>query len=128
MAASLVFPVRDPQGKIRLYCKGADTLLLARLHPSNQQLMTVTSDHLNVSAGWWMTTLSLKSRELIPPSSGRTVAQHKLCGHVADNAYHIKFPHTAVFIMSFVFNWLLYIIMSPTLTHNQYFTLIGVSC
>ncbi|KAG7246665.1 hypothetical protein CRUP_023533, partial [Coryphaenoides rupestris] len=39
--------VRDPQGRIRLYCKGADTLLLARLHPSNQQLMTVTSDHLN---------------------------------------------------------------------------------
>ncbi|KFW70090.1 putative phospholipid-transporting ATPase ID, partial [Pygoscelis adeliae] len=41
--------VRSPEGKIRLYCKGADTILLERLHPINQDLTNVTTDHLNVS-------------------------------------------------------------------------------
>lgn len=40
--------VRNPEGKIRLYCKGADTILLDRLHPSTQELLTSTTDHLNV--------------------------------------------------------------------------------
>lgn len=42
-------PVRNPDGRIRLYCKGADTVLFERLHPCNQKLMSITSDHLNVS-------------------------------------------------------------------------------
>lgn len=57
-----LFPVRDPQGKIRLYCKGADTLLLERLHPCNQELMTVTSDHLNVR---FMTLTMLRSETTV---------------------------------------------------------------
>lgn len=40
-------PVRNPEGKIRLYCKGADTILLDRLHPSTQELLNTTTDHLN---------------------------------------------------------------------------------
>lgn len=40
--------VRSPEGKIRLYCKGADTILLERLHPVNQDLTSITTDHLNV--------------------------------------------------------------------------------
>lgn len=40
--------VRSPEGKIRLYCKGADTILLERLHPINQELTSITTDHLNV--------------------------------------------------------------------------------
>nr|XP_023698970.1 phospholipid-transporting ATPase ID-like [Paramormyrops kingsleyae] len=43
--------VRNPEGKIRLYCKGADTLLFERLHPCNHDLMNVTSDHLNGPVG-----------------------------------------------------------------------------
>uniref|UniRef100_A0A8C6TUV4 Phospholipid-transporting ATPase n=1 Tax=Neogobius melanostomus TaxID=47308 RepID=A0A8C6TUV4_9GOBI len=34
--------VRNPEGRIRLYCKGADTMLLERLHPCNQDLMNIT--------------------------------------------------------------------------------------
>ena len=34
--------------KIRLYCKGADTILLDRLHHSTQELLNTTTDHLNV--------------------------------------------------------------------------------
>lgn len=48
-ACSLLPSVRSPEGKIRLYCKGADTILLERLHPINQDLTNVTTDHLNVS-------------------------------------------------------------------------------
>lgn len=47
-ACPLLPAVRSPEGKIRLYCKGADTILLERLHPINQDLANVTTDHLNV--------------------------------------------------------------------------------
>ncbi|XP_036394811.1 phospholipid-transporting ATPase ID isoform X1 [Megalops cyprinoides] len=56
--------VRNPEGKIRLYCKGADTLLFERLHPCNQDLMNVTSDHLNEYAGDGLRTLALAYRDL----------------------------------------------------------------
>uniref|UniRef100_A0A672J8F1 Phospholipid-transporting ATPase n=1 Tax=Salarias fasciatus TaxID=181472 RepID=A0A672J8F1_SALFA len=54
--------VRSPEGRIRLYCKGADTVLLERLHHCNQELTAVTSDHLNVSDG--LRTLALAYRDL----------------------------------------------------------------
>uniref|UniRef100_A0A8C4F6F4 Phospholipid-transporting ATPase n=1 Tax=Dicentrarchus labrax TaxID=13489 RepID=A0A8C4F6F4_DICLA len=54
--------VRNPEGRIRLYCKGADTVLLERLHPCNQELMNITSDHLNVTDG--LRTLALAYRDL----------------------------------------------------------------
>uniref|UniRef100_A0A8B9T0N1 Phospholipid-transporting ATPase n=1 Tax=Anas platyrhynchos TaxID=8839 RepID=A0A8B9T0N1_ANAPL len=55
--------VRSPEGKIRLYCKGADTILLERLHPANQDLTNVTTDHLNVSAGLRTLVLAYKDLE-----------------------------------------------------------------
>ncbi|KAM9851992.1 phospholipid-transporting ATPase ID [Aulostomus maculatus] len=56
--------VRNPEGKIRLYCKGADTVLLERLHPCNQELMNFTSDHLNEYAADGLRTLALAYRDL----------------------------------------------------------------
>uniref|UniRef100_A0A3B3QSE5 Phospholipid-transporting ATPase n=1 Tax=Paramormyrops kingsleyae TaxID=1676925 RepID=A0A3B3QSE5_9TELE len=56
--------VRNPEGKIRLYCKGADTLLFERLHPCNHDLMNVTSDHLNEYAADGLRTLVLAYRDL----------------------------------------------------------------
>lgn len=44
------FLVRNPEGRIRLYCKGADIVLFERLHSCNQEVMSITSDHLNVSS------------------------------------------------------------------------------
>ncbi|XP_060274008.1 probable phospholipid-transporting ATPase IM isoform X7 [Ovis aries] len=40
--------VRNPEGQIKLYSKGADTILFERLHPSNEDLLTLTSDHLSL--------------------------------------------------------------------------------
>lgn len=41
--------VRSPEGKLTLYCKGADTIIFERLHPSCNKLKEVTTQHLNVS-------------------------------------------------------------------------------
>uniref|UniRef100_A0A672J4W4 Phospholipid-transporting ATPase n=1 Tax=Salarias fasciatus TaxID=181472 RepID=A0A672J4W4_SALFA len=56
--------VRSPEGRIRLYCKGADTVLLERLHHCNQELTAVTSDHLNEYAADGLRTLALAYRDL----------------------------------------------------------------
>ncbi|XP_063055580.1 phospholipid-transporting ATPase ID [Engraulis encrasicolus] len=56
--------VRNPEGRIRLYCKGADTVLFDRLHPCNHHLMNITSDHLNEYAGDGLRTLALAYRDL----------------------------------------------------------------
>ncbi|NXN84503.1 AT8B2 ATPase, partial [Bombycilla garrulus] len=56
--------VRSPEGKIRLYCKGADTILLERLLPVNQDLTSITTDHLNEYAGEGLRTLVLAYRDL----------------------------------------------------------------
>ncbi|NWH62786.1 AT8B2 ATPase, partial [Geococcyx californianus] len=56
--------VRSPEGKIRLYCKGADTILLERLHPVNQDLSNITTDHLNEYAGEGLRTLVLAYKDL----------------------------------------------------------------
>ncbi|XP_076826211.1 LOW QUALITY PROTEIN: phospholipid-transporting ATPase ID [Brachyhypopomus gauderio] len=56
--------VRTPEGHIRLYCKGADTVLFERLHSCNQNLMNITSDHLNEFAGDGLRTLAVAYRDL----------------------------------------------------------------
>lgn len=47
--AFTVISVRDPKGKLTLYCKGADTIIFERLHRSCDNLKEVTTSHLNVS-------------------------------------------------------------------------------
>lgn len=43
-----LFAVRSPEGKLSLYCKGADTIVYERLHRSCSKVMDVTTEHLNV--------------------------------------------------------------------------------
>ncbi|XP_031433354.1 phospholipid-transporting ATPase ID [Clupea harengus] len=56
--------VRSPEGKLTLYCKGADTLIYERLHPSCSKLMEVTTQHLNEYAGEGLRTLALAYKDL----------------------------------------------------------------
>ena len=42
-------------GKIRLYCKGADTVILARLAPGNDHIKAETQEHLDVSCKYIQT-------------------------------------------------------------------------
>uniref|UniRef100_A0A8C4Z8H8 Phospholipid-transporting ATPase n=1 Tax=Gadus morhua TaxID=8049 RepID=A0A8C4Z8H8_GADMO len=76
--------VRDPQGRIRLYCKGADTLLMERLHAGSQDLMNVTSDHLNEFAGDGLRTLALASRELTEEQWEDWAESHRAADTAAD--------------------------------------------
>ncbi|XP_056146769.1 probable phospholipid-transporting ATPase IM [Lampris incognitus] len=56
--------VRSPEGKLTLYCKGADTIIYERLHPSCGKLMAVTTGHLNEYAGDGLRTLALAYKDL----------------------------------------------------------------
>ncbi|CAM4528908.1 unnamed protein product [Lepidochelys kempii] len=56
--------VQSPDGQIKLYCKGADTILFERLHPSNEELMSLTSNHLEEFAGEGLRTLALAYKNL----------------------------------------------------------------
>ncbi|XP_069043524.1 phospholipid-transporting ATPase ID-like isoform X2 [Lepisosteus oculatus] len=56
--------VRCPEGKLSLYCKGADTIIYERLHPSCSKLMDVTTEHLNEFAGEGLRTLVLAGKDL----------------------------------------------------------------
>ncbi|KAM5235534.1 putative phospholipid-transporting ATPase IM [Ctenodactylus gundi] len=56
--------VRNPEGQIRLYSKGADTILFEKLHPSNKDLLSLTSDHLSEFAGEGLRTLAIAYRDL----------------------------------------------------------------
>ncbi|XP_029009045.1 probable phospholipid-transporting ATPase IM isoform X2 [Betta splendens] len=56
--------VRDPQGHIKLYSKGADTIIFDRLDPSDEDLMYTTSEHLSEFAGEGLRTLALAYKDL----------------------------------------------------------------
>ncbi|KAA0716750.1 Phospholipid-transporting ATPase ID [Triplophysa tibetana] len=56
--------VRNPEGKLTLYCKGADTLIYERLDPSCSKLMEATTEHLNEFAGEGLRTLVLAYKDL----------------------------------------------------------------
>ncbi|KAK1789851.1 hypothetical protein P4O66_015724 [Electrophorus voltai] len=56
--------VRNPKGQLKLYSKGADTILFDRLDPSNEELMYTTSEHLNEFAGEGLRTLALAYKDL----------------------------------------------------------------
>uniref|UniRef100_A0A8C7XR01 Phospholipid-transporting ATPase n=1 Tax=Oryzias sinensis TaxID=183150 RepID=A0A8C7XR01_9TELE len=56
--------VRSPEGKITLFCKGADIVICERLHPSSDKLMEATMKHLNEYAGDGLRTLVLAYKDL----------------------------------------------------------------
>lgn len=63
--------IRGPDGKIKLYCKGADTVILERLGP-NQAYVDATMVHLEVRLALkGGPTLSL-TRPLLGLRDGRT--------------------------------------------------------
>nr|XP_015224335.1 PREDICTED: phospholipid-transporting ATPase ID [Lepisosteus oculatus] len=76
--------VRNPEGRIRLYCKGADTLLFERLHPCNQDLLNITSDHLNEYAVDGLRTLALAYRDLSDQQYEEWALRHQSASRAAD--------------------------------------------
>ncbi|KAM8885159.1 phospholipid-transporting ATPase ID-like isoform 2-T4 [Spinachia spinachia] len=68
--------VRNPEGKLRLYCKGADTIIYERLHQSCGKLMEVTTEHMNEFAGEGLRTLALAYKDLDQEYFSRWKQQH----------------------------------------------------
>lgn len=56
--------VRSPEGKLTLFCKGADTIIFERLHPSCNRLKEYTTGHLSEYAGEGLRTLALAYKDL----------------------------------------------------------------
>lgn len=56
--------VRSPEGRLTLYCKGADTIVYELLDRSSADLKEVTTDHLNEFAGEGLRTLVLAYKDL----------------------------------------------------------------
>uniref|UniRef100_A0A673AEI6 Phospholipid-transporting ATPase n=2 Tax=Sphaeramia orbicularis TaxID=375764 RepID=A0A673AEI6_9TELE len=56
--------VKNPQGQIKLYSKGADTIIFERLDPSSEDLVFTTSEHLSEFAGEGLRTLALAYKDL----------------------------------------------------------------
>ncbi|XP_033633793.1 phospholipid-transporting ATPase ID-like isoform X2 [Asterias rubens] len=50
--------------KIRLFCKGADSVIMSRIGEGNEQLINVTNEHLNDFAGEGLRTLCLAMKEI----------------------------------------------------------------
>uniref|UniRef100_A0A8C7G8S7 Phospholipid-transporting ATPase n=1 Tax=Oncorhynchus kisutch TaxID=8019 RepID=A0A8C7G8S7_ONCKI len=74
--------VRSPEGKLTLYCKGADTIIFERLNPSCSNLTEVTTLHLNEFAGEGLRTLALAYKDIDP----EYMEDWKLRHHVANTA------------------------------------------
>ncbi|XP_047227636.1 phospholipid-transporting ATPase ID-like [Girardinichthys multiradiatus] len=68
--------VRNPEGKMTLYCKGADTIIYERLHPSCNKLKEVTMGHLNEYAGDGLRTLALAYKDLEESYMERWMERH----------------------------------------------------
>uniref|UniRef100_A0A8C7UNJ9 Phospholipid-transporting ATPase n=1 Tax=Oncorhynchus mykiss TaxID=8022 RepID=A0A8C7UNJ9_ONCMY len=74
--------VRSPEGKLTLYCKGADTIIFERLNPSCSKLKEVTTEHLNEYAGDGLRTLALAYKDIDP----KYMEEWKLRHHEASTA------------------------------------------
>ncbi|KAJ1687104.1 hypothetical protein LUZ63_018494 [Rhynchospora breviuscula] len=55
---------RYPNGRLVLYCKGADTVIFERLSPGNQEAKSITREHLEQFGAAGLRTLCLAYREL----------------------------------------------------------------
>ncbi|XP_046439096.1 probable phospholipid-transporting ATPase IM isoform X3 [Daphnia pulex] len=56
--------LRGPNGKIRLYCKGADSIVYDHLQSGNDDMKNKTQEHLNKFAGEGLRTLCLAIRDV----------------------------------------------------------------
>ncbi|XP_072462880.1 phospholipid-transporting ATPase FetA-like isoform X4 [Notamacropus eugenii] len=56
--------VQTPEGKVVMFCKGADTIIWELLHSSCTPLQDVTMEHLDEFAGEGLRTLAVAFREL----------------------------------------------------------------
>lgn len=72
-------------GKLRLYCKGADNVIYERLKPGDNELKRATQEHLNKFAGDGLRTLCLAVRDLDEKYFNQWKARHHEAALSLDN-------------------------------------------
>uniref|UniRef100_UPI00398E520A phospholipid-transporting ATPase ID isoform X1 n=1 Tax=Pristiophorus japonicus TaxID=55135 RepID=UPI00398E520A len=77
--------VRCPDEKLRLYCKGADTIVFDRLNSSSQALRDITNTHLDEFAGNGLRTLVLAYKELDETYFAKWQKQHREASIALEN-------------------------------------------
>eukprot|EP00794_Sanderia_malayensis_P010085 gene10085-11115_t len=77
--------VRDENGKIMLYCKGADTLVYERLSPAYKDLMDKTTIHLDNFACNGLRTLCLAYKEIPEEEFNQWWKQYKSASCALEN-------------------------------------------
>jgi phospholipid-translocating ATPase len=71
--------VRMPDGRIMLYCKGADSIIYSRLKKGEQpELRRTTAEHLEMFAREGLRTLCIAQKELDPEEYRKWNAEHEL--------------------------------------------------
>ncbi|XP_016279520.1 phospholipid-transporting ATPase FetA-like isoform X2 [Monodelphis domestica] len=68
--------VKTPEGKVILFCKGADTIIWELLHSSCKPLQDITMEHLDDFAGDGLRTLAVAYRELDEESFQKWIQKH----------------------------------------------------
>lgn len=58
--------IRTPEGRLVLFCKGADSVIFERLGPNGRDFLTVTRQHLQTYGEAGLRTLALAFREIGP--------------------------------------------------------------
>ncbi|UYV77865.1 ATP8B2 [Cordylochernes scorpioides] len=66
------------EGKINLYCKGADSVIFQHLHPDSAAVKLQTVQHLNKFAGEGLRTLCMAMKELEPAEFEDWSRRHQL--------------------------------------------------
>lgn len=107
--------VRCPDGKIKLYCKGADTVIFERLGESHQQFRTVTLHHLENFATEGLRTLCLAVADISEE-------------YYDVNAHALKFDSSGLFMVIIVLytaGMEAYLLQSIDLTAEQRTKVVG---
>ena len=78
--------VRMPDGNIKLFCKGADSMIYSRLRPRQQQeLRKSTAEHLEMFAREGLRTLCVAERDLNEKEYEEWSAEHDLAAQALQN-------------------------------------------
>ncbi|XP_022669061.1 probable phospholipid-transporting ATPase IM [Varroa jacobsoni] len=77
--------VRNPDGQLKLYCKGADSVIFERLSETCKDLQDQTMDHLNKFAGEGLRTLCLAYKDIDEDYFEQWTAKHHAASVTLEN-------------------------------------------
>lgn len=93
--------VRDPEGKIKLYCKGADSVIFEHLntsdHNHSNKIRDITTDHLEHFAGVGLRTLCLAKKDLDEETYAKWQQEfHHACTAIEDREEKVDQCYEAI--------------------------------